>query len=237
MMKKIKRIIVVCSAAAANHLFICIAILAVISAGIGVTIAYLGHSQQAENNVVIGHDDADITEEFLPPSEQSMVSENQKDVTFQNTGTVPCFVRVYVEFSDRDIADRASVKLGDTYYLWNDFKNDMVYSRYSSDWRFIPENGTKLGGYFYYTKMLQPGESTSSVFTDVKVDFRIDDQGNTDPNESNTDLIRDYDMIVYTETVQTVETGSKEVGGEVVHGYEYKSYEWREAWESFLKMS
>ena len=52
-------------------------------------------------------------------------------------------------------------------------------------------------------------------------------------------------MIVYSETVQNVETGAKELTSTVngatstwtEYGYEYKDSEWKEAWKSFLRQT
>ena len=61
---------------------------------------------------------------------------------------------------------------------------------------------------------------------------------------SNTDRIVPVEMIVYSELVQTVETGSTIVTSTVdgqqvestVYGYDYGAKnKWKEAWEHFLK--
>lgn len=117
----------------------------------------------------------------------------------------------------------------------------------------MPENAEngKLGGYFYYTKSLAakngdtPGGKTPDLFDSVKVDFQKYDEHSEVVDSSNIDRIKSYEMIVYSETVQTVETGGKEVsvdvdgtpGTSTVYGYEYKDSEWKEAWKSFLKIS
>jgi len=62
--------------------------------------------------------------------------------------------------------------------------------------------------------------------------------------DSNIDRIVPVEMIVYSELVQTVETGSTIVTSTVdgqpvestVYGYDYGAKnEWKKAWESFLK--
>ena len=108
-----------------------------------------------------------------------------------------------------------------------------------------------LGGYFYYTKALEVADDpvttgvtenqTTELIKAVEVDFR-DKYGNgaPDPDDSNIDKIQPYEIIVYSEVVQTVETGAVTSGGQTVYGYDYNKSgddpdEWRQAWESWLK--
>ena len=258
-MNRRKKVVLICSAAAAF----------VAAASFGITLAYLGDTTGKDNTVIVGHGDEEISEEFSAPSEVSMSNEVEKKFSITNTGTVPLFARLYAEFSDSTIADKAKVKVGDKEYKWADFKLKMAESPDQRDdddkdilpvnWRYMrenPENG-KLGGYFYYTKVLP----TSAQATDdnPKVTERLFDSVvysySDDEHESNIDLISGFEMIVYSETVQTVETGSVEVSKvdennqpvldenndpvmETVYGYDYaEKNEWLEAWKSYLRVS
>ena len=206
------------------------------SVGVGVTLAYLGAKDAKTNTVQVGHDKAKISEVWEEPSKQVMNNPAQtKEVTVENTGTVPCFVRVYAEFSDSEVREQAQASIdGTNFFSWEDYKTRMTAGSLSEDWTFIPETGTAqpepLRGYFYYQKILSPGETTSPVLKQVKVDYT-----GGDPQESNIDRIRDFEIIVYSETVQTTETGGLEKNGESVYGYEYQASEWLDAWKSFLK--
>ena len=257
-MNRRKKVVLICSAAAAF----------VAAASFGITLAYLGDTTGKDNTVIVGHGDEEISEEFSAPSEVSMSNEVEKRFYITNTGTVPLFARLYAEFSDSTIADKAKVKVGDKEYKWAVFKSKMAElpdQRGADDkdilpknWRYMPEepkNG-KLGGYFYYTKVLPTSAKatpenpkvTERLFDSVVYSYSDNDK------ESNIDLISGFEMIVYSETVQTVETGSVEVSKvdengdpvldenddpvmETVYGYDYaEKNEWLEAWKSYLRV-
>ncbi|MBR2283436.1 MAG: hypothetical protein IJ874_03310 [Ruminococcus sp.] len=100
---------------------------------------------------------------------------------------------------------------------WSDFLGDLP-----DNWEYIPESdngdGRLLGGYFYYTRVLKKGEATPCLIEGIETDFG---------SGTNTDNITDFDMIVYSESVQTTETDES--------GKEYPDSEWRDAWKSFLE--
>jgi len=238
MMNKKKKIIFVCIAAAAA---------AAVSLSVGLTIAYLGRTKEKVNTITVGHGDGEISEEFTEPSVATMDNKNDKTVWVKNTGTVPVFARVYMNFSDSSIADKAKITYNtDQTASWSDFLTDMKTG--VNGWKYIAEDdandGATLGGYFYYTKALEVGSSgsqTTNLIEKVEVDFRDKGvNGAPDPNDSNIDKIQPYEIIVYSEVVQTVETGAVTSGGQTVYGYDYNKSgddpdEWRQAWESWLK--
>lgn len=217
---------------------ICIGVL-ILAAGVGTTLAYLGAKQNADNTIKVGTDIAQVSETFTEPSIQEQSNETTKEIKVKNTGSVPCFVRVYAEFSDSEIASIAKVVYGDsnTDEAWNTFKsnkNIIAYTNLTDDWVYIPEGDSSgLGGYFYYTKVVPVDDAattdvdegvTSSLIKKVKVDY------GTMPGNSNSniDYIRDYEMIVYTETVQTVDTDGTDYAAQgVTDG-------WKNAWYKFL---
>ena len=134
-----------------------------------------------------------------------------------------------------------------------------------SDWVYVEtdNNNHGLDGYFYYTKALKAKkeqlnedgtvktdsnnnvlydiDSTPQLFDSVTIDYNKYDDGTA--VDSNIDRIVPVEMIVYSELVQTIETGSTKVttGEEpnqvtsTVYGYDYTNNEWKKAWESFLK--
>lgn len=233
------------------------AVLAV-SVGMSATIAYLGQTKNIKNTMKVGHGDLEISEEFTSPEEVSMISEVTKKFSVKNTGTVPSFVRLYAEFSDSEVADKASVKIGSYTYKWSDFKNalsddgtserDVSLKQHVTKWRYV--KGTdKLAGYFYYSGLLKPGEETQDLFDSVKVDFVKYGANSVVEDSSNIDRIVDYEMIVYSEILQNTETGLYDTGTTREYGYEYKDGsedptthawtegEWKKAWKSFLKMT
>ena len=258
-----------------TSIFIIIAVVAVFSLIVNMTIAYLGDSDSKKNTVNVGYGDVSIDEKFDEPSELKMTNDIKKEIQIQNKSTVPAFVRVYAEFSDSELAEQAKVKYGEKTYSWSDFKTKLNYQNPSPDendsalvsskWRYVPSNDSNgLGGYFYYTEALSaykpanteitpqqaevPGGKTDKLFDSVTIDYRKythDDVNNTDVpdnDDSNIDRIQPLEMIVYSELVQTVETGTTTVGtgenAETTYGYDYATNnEWEKAWKSFLKVN
>ena len=198
----------------------------------GVTLAYLGAKDEKQNTMKIGTNIETIQETFTEPETQKMMDNQvQKTVTVQNTGSVPCFVRVYAEFSDSRVAANAEVKNGTsaTYSSWEIFKNNLKYSTSTDEnWTFISTDSSedaKLRGYFYYKKVVEPQGETPTLFTNVKVNYT------TDPTDTNIDKITDFEIIVYSETVQTTETNASAAGTV------FSDADWLNAWKSFLKVS
>lgn len=206
-----------------NAVIIVLASLFVVVMSIGITLAYLSDKKEVENSIYITEGNVSIIESFPTVSEQHMENSFTKEVKVKNTGTVPCFVRVYADFSDSRIADIAMVKKSDdTEVSWSAFKITP-----STDWVYVAENNStydeKMRGYFYYTKAVEPNSETSTyLIKGVKVDYKADD------TDSNIDKIQDFEMIVYTETVQTTEIDAS--------GTVYNDNQWKTAWESFLKV-
>ena len=215
-------------------IIICACALGVVLLCVGVTLAYLGAAQKKENQVNVGVGNVSIQEsDWSEPSTQSMENTNAKSVKVENTGTVPCFVRVYMEFSDSEVADVASVTDGNnTESTWAAFKTTLAGTTNTAPnaWKYIAIDNThpNLGGYFYYTSPVASGSSTSELIRSVKTDFNGND--NTD---SNIDKIKAYDIIVYSETVQTIGTDGTDYGATGYSGGTGAG--WYDAWASFLK--
>ena len=127
-------------------------------------------------------------------------------------------MRVYLDFSDSRVRDNATInyKVGNTdkQGTWAQFLADFPNDSTQTDWKYVPDSDATLGGYFYYTKILTPGETTPSLIEGVKTTF------------PNTDSIRDFDIVVYSESVQTSEIDSA--------GTKYQDGDWRIAWTIFL---
>ena len=145
----------------------------------------------------------------------------QKLVTVKNTGKNPCFVRVFMDFSDSETkkstyffkpndgvdipteAPDSNTNIG-TWVKASDWKPD-------NDWEYV-ENGD-LGGFSYYKKPVDVGCSTSPLISWVRTDF------------DNETKITDYQILVYSETVQIVE----------MNGTEYNNTSYQTAWANFLR--
>lgn len=186
--------------------------------------AYLQNTVQKSNEFTIGEDKAEVTEAFTEPPEMHMTDTFEKVVSVQNTGTSEEFVRVYLDFSDSRVRDKAKIvytKNGVSQEAdWSGFLNDLP-----DDWHYVSEtdtDGALLGGYFYYGKILEAGETTPPLMNGVKTDFTSYD------GDTNADNISDFDIVVYSESVQTTEINSA--------GRVYTDNEWRLAWLSFLDL-
>ena len=235
-------------------------IAAALSLTVGITLSYLGKTTDKKNTIKVGYGDVEISEKFSEPSEMSMVNPDiQKEIYVQNKSTVPAFVRVYAEFSDSKIADQAKVtytpkteNADPVTVTWAQFKTDLAEGNTVSDWVYVASDSTNhnLDGYFYYTKTLTPEDDavttdvTTKLFDSVTIDYKKYGAQSSVIDGSNTDRIVPVEMIVYSELVQTVETGSTKVTSTVngqeetstVYGYDYvEKNEWKEAWEHFLK--
>ena len=222
------------------------------------TIAYLGDiTKTADNTLNVGYGDVSIVEQFSEPAELSMTNDITKEIKIQNKSTVPAFVRVYAEFSDSDLAAKAKVKYNGTEYSWSEFKSGLG-TTIDSKWKYVSTGD--LSGYFYYTEALTAykaadntvtppqaevsGGITDKLFDSVIIDYQKYN-GDAVEDSSNIDRIQPLEMIVYSELVQTVETGTTTVGtgenAQTVYGYNYDKTsptndEWEKAWRSFLKL-
>ena len=67
------------------------------------SIAYLTHVETRENRITIGQNDVMIEEDFTPPKQWQPETTYEKDVKVRNTGSVPCYIRVYAALSDTAI--------------------------------------------------------------------------------------------------------------------------------------
>lgn len=216
---------------------ICIGVL-ILAASVGTTLAYLGATANKENKIKVGTDVAAVREpDWSEPSIQESSNDYNKTITVKNEGTVPCFVRVYAEFSDSEIANLAHVVDGkDVDRKWEgtgstDFKTYFADSHDDENWVFIPDSGSenaKLNGYFYYKKALQVDDPSTTEVEINAVTTPLIKQVKVNYNSPNIDVYRDYEMIVYTETVQTVDTDTgTDFATDTTNG-------WINAWKAFL---
>lgn len=106
--------------------------------------AYFSDGDYADNRILIGSNEIEVTEEFDPPEELKPNSSFHKDVKITNTGESPCYIRVMVKYTDMDIGQYCTLDI-------------------NSSW----VEGTD--GYYYYPELLDPSEQTESLFTTVEI--------------------------------------------------------------------
>ncbi|MBR1423090.1 MAG: hypothetical protein IJ571_06585 [Ruminococcus sp.] len=155
---------------------------------IGRTLAYNTDSEKQTNKVEFSNVEAKIQEEF-PTITSSNLQGNtlkyKKKIWVENTGTAPCFVRVYLDFSDSAVRGYSKLSQDDMNYC--DYAD---YPSVLSDW----VKGDD--GYFYYTKKLEVGDGDNSITSPLLEFVETEFPSGTDPYA--------YDIIVYSEAVQVV---------------------------------
>ncbi len=149
--------------------------------------------------------------------------ENSIYITEGNVSIIESFPTVSEQHMENSFTKEVKVKKNDGNEVsWSVFKTTP-----STDWEYVAEGASgydaKMQGYFYYKKVVPVNGETSLLIKGVNVDYNGDN--NTD---SNIDKIQDFEMIVYTETVQTTEIDAS--------GTVYNDDKWKKAWESFLKV-
>lgn len=204
--------------------------LAVITAG--VTVAYFTSAARSNNSFTVGTNTITIDENFKPPKElKTGLNSYKKQIKIKNTGTTDAFVRVYAEFSDSDAGNSSfissdapssvSIPEGTSF---SDASKKLKAARYKSHdefwstggpangWVYIPDDeNNELGGYFYYTKHIAPGEKTDDLINTIATYYETADQ------------LKDYEVIVYAESVQTAD----------INGETFEDSEWQNAWDEF----
>lgn len=146
----------------------------------GNTMAYLTSSDQTENVVTAGRNQTEIQEDFPTPSPVPLEEnpEYKKTVWVTNLpegkgGSVDCYVRVALSYSNYDIGKAVTLRNLDTV-----------------NWKYNHRDG-----YYYYTKMLAEGESTTPLFTGFSINP-------AEVEDSYKDSITDFQIQVYEESVQ-----------------------------------
>ena len=202
------------------------AVIIVAVAATAITVfAYLQSRVDQKNKFDIGEGRAEVTEVFTEPETLSMSNTIEKVVKVMNTGASDQFVRVHLDFSDTRALDKSTIQYTDSggsprTRSWRAFLDDPP-----EGWVYVSESDDPvLGGYFYYTSILEPGEETPALMNGVVTEYA--------QNDDNTDKITDFDIVVYSETVQT-----GEIGLSGASATEYKASQWDEAWRSFLALS
>ncbi len=114
-------------------------------------IAYLTDVEVANNSFTNAIEKVEIVEEFDPPEKLVPGISFTKKPSVKNTGTIPCYVRVFSEVNDSTIVDYINID----YDMTNWTKKD--------------------DGYYYYNKVLNPNEETGPLFTTVNIDSNIEE--------------------------------------------------------------
>uniref|UniRef100_UPI004055D7BA hypothetical protein n=1 Tax=Acetatifactor sp. TaxID=1872090 RepID=UPI004055D7BA len=157
----------------------------VITTSIGVTAAYYkAESNVVENQFSVGNVTTELVEEFYQKTDTEFV----KTPMVTNTGADSCLVRVRMNVTPESLLEQKVLDAQGN----ETNQNYLVIEGWSENWTF------KNDGYYYYNKVLQPGESTDALFTTVHVNY----------DEAQNPWV-DFDIILYQEAVQSevVENG------------------------------
>jgi hypothetical protein len=173
------------------------------------TLSYMTDKEDVTNITTIGENEIEIEETFIPPNPHPGVNEYKKEVQIKNTGDVPCYVRVFIDFSDNDVRNNSQISPDESnFYSVQDFRSHLP-----NGWTYIGDAGNQLSPYFYYTASINPGESTNSLIKKIKTTF------------VNQESVEPYDVYVYAESVQILDkNGDPFTGNEA----------WKQAWIEYL---
>lgn len=116
----------------------CVLCILLLAAGI---CAYYVSTALKSNEFSVGENSIAIEEDFEPPATIEAGQSYEKRVTVRNIKSVPCYVRVFAEFSDPKQADAMRINFNTT------------------DW-----TGKQEDGYYYYKKVLAVGDATEPLF-------------------------------------------------------------------------
>lgn len=141
-----------------------VAAVAVVS-GVGTTVAYFqDKTGEKVNEFSVGNVTTEIVEIFNKINNR----EYEKRPRVTNTGMSDCYIRMRYEVTPE-----------------NEMKDRLVLEGLAG------ANWVKEGEWYYYTKPVKPGESTTELFNKVTVDY----------NETDKPWV-DFDIILYQEAVQ-----------------------------------
>jgi len=135
-------------------------LLVIILVGGIITIGTQRTSDIKDNHLTIPVVKGDIKETFTPKEPITIGgTSQQKDVSVVNSGNTDFFIRVLI--FPEIMTDTESI-------LTSNIGQEVIVNL-SKEWI------DGKDGYYYYTKALKPGQTTSSVFTQVRLSDQLDD--------------------------------------------------------------
>ena len=159
----------------------------------GAVLAYMTARDARSNSVSVGSNESVIVEEFVPETMKKGDNVFRKEVSVKNTGIVPCYVRVFLAFSESDAGERSQLSSnGVTFYDQDSYRQHLP-----EGWVYREDDG-----YYYYTKILEPGKSTQNLIHSIKTSFETEAE------------VNGFDVIVYEETAQVKDPLGRSYGEE-----------------------
>lgn len=164
----------------------CLVCMIVAVCSVGITYALLTDNEEKNNILIVGETKNEITEEFRPPEKLEPGVTFKKTINITNTGNLPCFARVSINFSSSKAENLCEpLEINNT------------------EWEYNADDG-----FYYYKYIIEPGKTTSApLLEEVTLkkytgNIVTDENGNEVQEEYTEEDMMDFDIIVYSETVQ-----------------------------------
>ena len=119
-------------------------IMLMILISIPITHAFLADEDSVTNKFSVGENISHIEEAFGSYSNFKAGKSYKKNVTVKNDGSVDCYVRVFAEIEDPEVAEKLTVNYN------------------TNKW-----TAKQADGYYYYKDKIKPGEKTVPLFTKI----------------------------------------------------------------------
>lgn len=143
------------------------------------SLSYLHAEDRKSNPFTVGFNESEIVEDYTVPDSLDEGTDISKMVQVKNSGSVPCYVRVLaVPSSEPD-----SFCLGTCETADDDLESDKLWY-HEEGW----------DHYYYYKRILQPGETTELLFTEITV--------LSDLKELEKADVEDAQIMIYEESNQ-----------------------------------
>lgn len=170
---------------------------------IGSASAYMTDRGNKMNGLGIGVNTIRIEEDFPPHAPVPGTDIFKKKVQICNTGTIPCYIRVYLAISDGETEKVTAFSAdGKTFVPASSYKNapPAGWTCYAGD------------GFFYCTQEIGPGKMTPVLLESVRTEF------------ADAESVKPYDIYVYAESIQCRDKDGRPFEGD--DG-------WKKAWAEF----
>lgn len=157
----------------------------IISVAAGITYAFIisqvDNDDAAENDLKVAETRTLLIEEEIELPETITPGTTVKgEVSVQNTGNIDSFIRAKIVFSNNSAEEFCDISIAE-------------------DWEYNSSDG-----YYYYKKIVEP-DTTIQLFESIKVKENKDDG-----TAYTTDDMVNFDIIIYTESIQTSDKTSDE---------------------------
>ncbi|MEG0664548.1 MAG: TasA family protein [Clostridia bacterium] len=158
-----------------QKLLIILSCVVILALSFGISYAFLIDKSYKTNSFTVGETVVEVKEEFIQPNELTPGLSFTKKPWVENTGNLPCFVRVIVAFSNNKAEEFCELNYN------------------TGDWE------KNADGYYYYNKILEPGKQTSPLFTTVTIKNEVI----AGTPLLKTDMI-DFEINIYAQSVHHV---------------------------------